>query len=317
MPLTNVIRGLESIGEQHRGVVVTIGNFDGVHLGHQKIISAVLDKARSLKAASMAITFDPHPVKVLSPERGLNLLTPPDEKARLLRHYGVDYVLFINFSREFSNMKADDFISSVLVAKLGVKSVIVGHGYAFGKAKQGTTELLRKRGGKYGFSVHVVRNAKMLDKDVSSSRIRLILSRGKVAKAAMLLGRPYAIAGTVIKGAGRGASVLHTPTANITTPNEMIPLEGVYAVRVMVDGALYDGAANIGKNPTFGINEQSYEVHIFDYSGDLRGKCLRMEFIERLRDEITFPSAEALKAQIDIDIARAKAVLGAAKNNPA
>jgi riboflavin kinase/FMN adenylyltransferase len=187
--------------------------------------------------------------------------------------------------------------------------VIVGHNYAFGKGKRGTTELLRKQGKKYGFGVKVVRNASLEGNVVSSSRVRSLLGWGRVCEAADYLGRPYSIEGTVIRGEGRGAKLLDTPTANISTPNELVPKEGVYAVRVELGGKTLDGVCNIGTNPTFGNAEPSYEVHIFDLKKNLRGERLKIFFVKRLREEIRFPDVDALHAQIEADIAHAKEVL--------
>jgi riboflavin kinase/FMN adenylyltransferase len=308
-----ILKGLEAVRDDHQGGVITIGNFDGIHIGHQKILGEVLEEARRLRTRAMAITFEPHPVKVLMPERGMRILTPSEEKARLMGHFGMDTVLFINFSREFANLPADEFIRDVLVGRLKARAVIVGHNYAFGRGKKGTTELLRRRGRKHGFSVKVVRNARLHGDVVSSSRIRSLLGRGRVCEASMFLGRPYMITGTVIKGAGRGGRLLGTPTANITTPNELVPREGVYAVKVMFDHGEYDGVANIGTNPTFqdagSASGISYEAHIFDFSGDLGGKTLRVFFIDRIRDERTFPDADALHEQIREDITRAREMI--------
>jgi riboflavin kinase/FMN adenylyltransferase len=304
-----VLHGLKGIRERHRGCVVTIGNFDGVHAGHQKIISCVRERAGKLGTKALALTFEPHPVKVLVPERGIRILTPKEEKARLLLHYGLDHVLFVNFTREFASLEPDRFIKDVLVDRLSARAVVVGHGYAFGKAKRGTAEFLRRRGKKYGFAVQVVRNAVMYGDVVSSSRIRSLLTQGRVTRAADLMRRPYSIHGTVIEGAGRGAKLLNTPTANISTPNELIPKQGVYAVRVALGGELYDGVANLGENPTFRHSRMSYEVHLFSFTGDLRGEDLRMFFIKRIRGERTFPNPEALKAQISSDIVTAKKAL--------
>jgi len=309
-----IINGLNAITTKHREAVITIGNFDGVHLGHQKIISAVLEEAAARGTRSMAVTFDPHPLRLFLHDRGPKLLTPRKEKARLLNLYGIDNVLFIDFTREFASLSPDDFIKNVLVDTLGAQAVIVGNGYTFGKGKAGTTDVLRRRGRTYGFKLRVVRHAMAYKKVVSSSRLRIILARGGVSKAADLLGRPYSIEGIVVKGAGRGDKLLHTPTANIQTDYEVIPKEGVYAVRAAVDdqsfGRIYDGVANIGTNPTFHGQDLSIETHIFDYHEDLKGKRLRIGFIDRIRDEITFSSAEELKTQIDMDIAEAKEILG-------
>jgi riboflavin kinase/FMN adenylyltransferase len=312
----DVLNGIDDIKPRHKGAVVTIGNFDGVHMGHQKIFKTVLEEAAKLGVKSLAITFEPHPMKVLRPERDVKNLTPPEEKARLLKHYGLEAVLFIVFDRDFASMPADDFIKDILVEKLAVKMVIVGHNYAFGKGKKGTTDLLRRRGEKHGFKTKVVRHAAIAGNVVSSSRIRSLLGWGRVREAAAYIGRPYIVEGTVIEGHGRGAKLLDTPTANITTPNELAPKEGVYAVRVGFADKALDGVANIGTNPTFGNAEPSYEVHIFGFKGDLKGERLKMHFIERLRDEVRFPDVDALHAQIEADIAKAKEILSKSSLRP-
>lgn len=304
-----VIRGPENIREKKKDVVLTIGNFDGVHIGHRKIFRAVVERAKAMNGTSVAITFDPHPVRVLSPESGLRLITPFNEKIRLMEFYAIDIVVCIHFDRDFSNKKADDFIKNIIVDRIGAREVIVGHNYAFGKGKKGTTDILRRRGKKYGFNVMVVRNTRLFGSVVSSSRVRSLLSRGRVCEASWLLGRPYMIEGKVVRGVGRGARMLGTPTANIMPLNELIPKEGVYAVKVVFGGATLDGVANIGRNPTFGGDQMSYEVHIFDFSKDILGKDIRLYFIDRIRDEKTFPDIEALHVSIMGDIERAKNIL--------
>ncbi len=294
--------------------VVTIGNFDGVHLGHQKIFKKVAAKAKEINGTPIAITFDPHPVRVLAPERGLKILTTFGDKADLMANAGIKVLISIGFNKEFARTDPDDFIRNVLIDKIGAKWIVVGHNYAFGKGKKGTPALLRRRGQKYGFGVSVVRYAKVYDDIVSSSRVRSLLLRGRVCEASKMLGRAYHIEGTVIKGLGRGASLLHTPTANITTPNELVPKEGVYAVRVsFTNSQVCDGVANIGKNPTFGDAPVSYEVHIFDFSRNLIGEKIRVHFIDRIRDEKKFSGIGKLEEQIKKDIEKTKVIL--AKRN--
>ncbi len=304
-----IIKEPRDLKDKKGDVILTIGNFDGVHLGHQKILKAVAERARSLNMHSVAITFDPHPVRVLAPERGLRLITPFAEKVRLIGIYGIDIVLCIEFSRDFSNIKPDDFIRDVIIGKLGACEVIVGHNYAFGRGKKGTTELLRRRGKKHGFNVRVIRNARFFSDVVSSSRIRSLLLRGRVCEASWLLGRPYMIEGKVIKGAGRGNRLLNIPTANISTSYELVPKEGVYAVKIGLGDSIFDGVANIGRNPTFGENPVSYEVHIFDFSGDAMDKDIKVYFIDRIRDERTFPDISALRDGIMKDIEFAKEIM--------
>lgn len=295
--------------------VVTIGNFDGVHIGHQKIFKKVVEKAKEINGTPMAITFNPHPIRILAPERGLKIITTFEDKVRLISGNGIKVLICISFSKEFAKTDPDDFIKSILIDKIGAKWVIVGHNYAFGKGKKGTTALLRNRGRRYGFGVSVVRYAKVYDDIVSSSRIRSLLLRGRVCEASKMLGRAYHIEGTVIRGAGRGKSLLHTPTANITTPNELVPKEGVYAVRVSIAYEIYDGVANIGKNPTFGDVPMSYEVHIFDFNKNLLGERIKIHFIDRIRDEKKFSGISELEEHIKKDIEKAKQILSK-RNDP-
>jgi riboflavin kinase/FMN adenylyltransferase len=308
-----IIRGLEELKESYPNTVMTIGNFDGLHLGHQKILFTAIKRSEELKGTSMVVTFDPHPMKVLAPEREIKLLTTLKERARLMEAMGINVLLCINFNKEFSHLQPDDFIENVLVIKIGAKEVIVGQNYAFGKNRKGTTELLRRRGKKYGFNVKVVRNAKVNGEVVSSSKIRSFLSKGKVFEASAFLGRAYTIEGNVIRGAGRGEKLLHVPTANITTPNELVPREGVYAVRIGHRGMFFDGVANIGKKPTFSASDTSYEVHIFNFAGNLLGEHLRIYFVDWIRDQRSFPDALSLEKQIRNDIEHTKEILSTKK----
>ena len=300
-----IIKDIVSLKKSYPNTVLTIGNYDGVHLGHQKILSMVGKKAEEIGGTSMVMTFDPHPVKVIAPEKNVKLLTTPEEKARLIAKMGIDVLLFITFTKEFSQIAPDEFISELLVKKLNIKEVIVGANYSFGKSKKGNIDLLRKRGKEFGFHATAVQDVMLHGNIVSSSSIRSLLLKGAVQDVITYLGRAYSILGTVIKGKGRGKSILNIPTANITSPVEIAPKEGVYAVRVGYKGSIYDGVANIGKNPTFGNTDVSYEVHLFGFSGDLIGESLRIYFIDRIRNERTFPDVATLEKQIreDMDIA--------------
>jgi riboflavin kinase/FMN adenylyltransferase len=300
-----IIKDIVSLKKSYPNTVLTIGNYDGVHLGHQKILSMVGKKAEEIGGTSMVMTFDPHPVKVIAPEKNVKLLTTPEEKARLIAKMGIDVLLFITFTKEFSQIAPDEFISEILVKKLNIREVIVGANYSFGKSKKGNIDLLRKRGKEFGFHATAVQDVMLHGNIVSSSSIRSLLLKGAVQDVITYLGRAYSILGTVIKGKGRGKSILNIPTANITSPVEIAPKEGVYAVRVGYKGSIYDGAANIGKNPTFGNTDVSYEVHLFGFSGDLIGESLRIYFIDRIRNERTFPDVATLEKQIreDMDIA--------------
>lgn len=312
-----VIRGLEGLKEKYPNLVLTIGNFDGIHIGHQRILRRVVQRARELGGTPMAMSFDPHPVKVLTPERGLKLMTTNEEKARVMEAIGIEKLLLVNFNLEFARLEPDEFVKQILVDKLAPREIIVGHNYAFGKARKGTTAILRRRGKKYGFRLSVVRHAKLKGKVVSSSRTRMKIEKGRVEDAALLLGRPYVLEGAVVKGAGRGAKLLGYPTANINTNNELLPRSGVYAVKAKVSGQVHNGVANIGNNPTFdpgGQNKETLEVHIMGFSGDILGQRIRIYFLQRLRDEEKFPDALSLKKAIARDITEAEKIFK--KKNP-
>jgi riboflavin kinase/FMN adenylyltransferase len=309
-----IIRGLEALNNNYPHTILTIGNFDGVHLGHQKILLDVLKRAEEIKGTSMVMTFEPHPMKVLAPEREIRILTTFEEKAKLIEEIGIKVLLCMNFNKEFSKLLPDDFIKNVLVRKIKAEEIIVGTNYAFGKNKKGNVDLLRRRGKKFGFKVRVVRNAKLHGDVVSSSKIRSLLFKGDTRETSNFLGRAYSIEGCVIRGKGRGRSLLNIPTANITTPVEIAPKEGVYAVRVGFNNRVFEGVANIGKNPTFGNSEVSYEVHLFNFSGNLLGKYLRIYFIDRIRNEQFFPGVSSLEMQIRNDIEYAKKILSS--NHP-
>lgn len=303
-----VIKGIDNFSLVGPSVI-TIGNFDGVHLGHQKIISTLKSRARNLDVPTVLVTFNPHPVKVLHPDRNLRLLMPIEERLRLIEAFGVDICIVVPFTKKFAKTTAEEFVKDFIVNKLNAVHVVVGSGYRFGKSKGGDTEKLRNLGRKYGFGLTVVRPMRRFGHVVSSSAIRQLLGWGRVCDASQMLGRPFYIEGRVIKGQGRGGPVLGVPTANIHTDYEVVPKEGVYAVKVLVKGTLYDGVANIGKNPTFGLEQPSYEVHIFNFKKNILGKTIRLYFIDRLRAEKKFPSIEALRDQIMKDITAAKNLL--------
>ncbi|MCG2722706.1 MAG: bifunctional riboflavin kinase/FAD synthetase [Thermodesulfovibrionales bacterium] len=307
--MMEIIRGLGNLNKSYPNTVLTIGNFDGVHLGHQKILSMVMKEARARKGTPIVMTFDPHPMKVLAPERDVRLLITFEEKVLLMKRAGVRVLLSIPFTKEFANMLPEHFITEVLVNKIRAKAIIIGSQYVFGKHKKGTIDLLRRRGKKYGFSVHAVRHAKVHGHIVSSSSIRALLMKGAMKEVSLFLGRAYSIEGKVIRGKGRGQKILHIPTANITTPVEISPKEGVYAVRIGWKGNIFNGVANIGKNPTFGDADVSYEVHIFNFSGNLLGENLRIYFMDRIRNEQTFPDPESLEKRIRKDMKQAGEIL--------
>lgn len=289
--------------------VVTIGNFDGVHLGHRVILARVVQRARELGGQSVAITFDPHPLKLLRPDMTLPLLTTPEQKLQLLAACGLDAVVVLPFTKEFAALGARDFVTQYFCERLRVREAVIGHDYCFGRGREGSIELLKEMGAGCGFTVQVVWAVESDDAVVSSSLIRALLRLGKVEEAARLLGRPYGVAGQVVRGKGRGAKLLGVPTANIRPVNELVPASGIYAVRARRGTTILPGVANIGTCPTFDNCEFSLEVHLFDFSEDLYGEDLGVDFIARLREERRFTSIEALSAQIQADIAVARKVL--------
>ncbi len=304
-----IIRGLQDIKKfDLKDPVVTLGNFDGVHLGHQEIFKQVVAWALSTGGSSVVFTFEPHPLKVLAPQRSPKLLSTFREKMEQVEASGMDAVICAKFTHEFASQNPEDFVKDVLVDALGIKHLFVGHDYAFGRDRKGDIAFLRNAGERHGFGVHVIGPVQVEGITVSSTKIRQLVMDGEVCLASKLLGRPYSIEGTVIHGRSRGHD-LGFPTANITTPNELPPREGVYAVSVHVEGKIYMGAANIGKNPTFGEEQPSYEVHILDFGGDLYGKFLKIKFIKRVRDEFKFKSVEELVAQINKDIELVRSIL--------
>ncbi|MHB9075747.1 MAG: bifunctional riboflavin kinase/FAD synthetase [Desulfobaccales bacterium] len=290
--------------------VVTIGNFDGVHLGHRVILDRVCQRARELGGQAVAVTFNPHPVKVLRPEVNLPLLTTQDQKLKLLADAGLDAVVVLPFSIKFAALPAREFVRQYFCERLRAREVVVGHDYCFGRGREGNIDLLREMGAVHGFTVQVVWAVEVQGAAVSSSLIRAMLRLGKVTEAGRLLGRTYGVEGQVVQGKGRGAKLLGVPTANILTPNELLPASGIYAVWVSRGGAIIPGVANIGTCPTFDNSELSLEVHLLDFSGDLYGEPLEVQFVARLREEQRFPSLEALAAQIHADIEVARQVLG-------
>lgn len=289
--------------------VVTIGNFDGVHLGHRAILNRVCHRARELDGQAVAITFEPHPLKVLRPELNLPLLTTPAQKLELLAAAGLEAVVVLPFTPAFAALPAREFVAQYFCERLRVREVVVGHDYSFGRGREGNIDLLKEMGRDHGFTVQVVWAVEVDGAVVSSSLIRALLRLGKVAEAAHLLGRPFAAVGEVVPGKGRGAKLLKVPTANLRPENELLPATGIYAVWVRRGKKNLPGVANIGTCPTFDNSELSLEVHLLDFSGDLYGENLEVEFVARLREERRFPSIEALAAQIHADIAAARQAL--------
>ncbi len=310
-----IIRDVEHIPEDLTGAIVTIGNFDGVHLGHQEIFRKIVRQAEETHKKSVVITFDPHPQKIMHPEkRPFFLLTPLQEKLSLIESCGVDAVILISFSTEFANVTADDFVESILWKKLRLSKLFVGYDYAFGKGKAGNAQFLTKSGRRLGFQVEEIGVVETGGMIASSTNIRLSILAGNVGLAAEMLGRPYSVSGTVVKGYRRGTGMGY-PTANIRS-EKVIPATGVYAVVAELEGARHNGVINIGNNPTFGNEETSAEVHLLDFEGDIYEKNITVFFIDRLRDERRFKSPEELARQIKKDIEKARRILASHAADP-
>ena len=304
-----ILYALEQLEEPLKNPVLTIGNFDGVHKGHLVLFDLTKERAKNRGGQSVVMTFDPHPTKVTMPENSPRLITPTRQKLKLIEAAGIDIIFCITFTKELASISARDFVQSILVDKIGVKEIVVGYDYSFGHNREGNITLLEEMGNHLGFAVHVVEQVRTNNKPVSSTSIRNLVTAGHVSRAKKLLGRDYQVCGKVVKGKSRGASLLGFPTANIEPVDELIPKVGVYAVKVIIDGKMYNGVTNIGYNPTFGDNQFSVETHILDFSGDLLGKTIKINFVERLRYERTFKSYKDLSDQIARDVTQARQIL--------
>ncbi len=302
--MTKIIKDISLLRGELAGTCVTIGNFDGVHLGHQALISRLKKNSLKKNLTSVVITFDPHPLKVLlgNPPP---FITPLQQKLELISQLAPDIIWIVEFNKRLSNLKPEQFIKEYLVDKLSLKLIVIGHDYRFGKGGKGDFRLLQKLGKELGFQVERV-DAVVVNGDiVSSTRIRVLVQEGKIEEVRSFLGRFYEVRGTVVEGQKRGGPILGVPTANLRLVDELYPKTGVYAVFVKLEGNTLPAVANVGYNPTFGKNPISVEVHIFNFSDNIYGKKIRVQFVKRLRDERKFSSIEELKEQIHKDINRA------------
>jgi len=303
-----VYRGVEALEGKFHSPAVTLGNFDGVHMGHRKIFKQLRARADELGGDALIFTFDPHPIKVLRPDESPRLISPLSEKLKLFEESGIDAAILADFTKAFAAQHPAHFVRDIIYNTIKAKHVIVGHDFTFGKGKEGTIDSLKKLGEELGFLVEVISAVKIDGQIVSSTRIRELIRQGEVKEAGKLLGRYHHLEGKVIEGHGRGKP-LGFPTANIDYQAELLPKDGVYATKVEIDGLTYGGATNIGTNPTFGDKERSVETYIFDFNESLYNKMINVSFVERIRGEITFKSPEALSEQISKDISRIKTVL--------
>ncbi len=304
---------LADIPQPFINACVTIGNFDGVHLGHQLLFSEVVSRAHRQNGTSVVVTFDPHPLKVLRPG-SIRLISTTQQKIELIEKAGIDVLVVIPFDHIFAATTAEDFVEDALVRTIGVQELVVGYDYAFGRGRQGNIEFLKAKGQEKGFPVTVVEAHYEGDMLVSSTKIRELVAMGRMRDVRTLLGRYYQIRGEVQRGKQRGRKEIGFPTANLQILEEdLCPKRGVYVTQVIYDGKCYGSVSNIGYNPTFGENRLVAETHIFDFHDDIYGKAIRINLLRHLRGERKFSGPDELAGQIRLDIKVAQKVLDAAQ----
>ena len=304
-----IINSIEKLTKPYKNAVLTIGNFDGVHVGHQTLFKEVKEKARAINGTSIAITFEPHPIRVLKQNGHPPLITLYEQKAELISNLDLDVLICIPFTHQFASISAEEFVEDLLVKRIGMKAIILGKDYTFGKNREGNLEFLKSCAKRLDFEIivgdWVPISADTSDR-ISSTKIRELVIAGKITEAQKLLGRHYQIRGMVETGRDRGGKLLGFPTANIRLRDELCPKTGVYAVTVECLKNTYKGVANIGYSPTFDDQVFTVEVHILDFDEDIYGQKIRVNFVERIRDEVKFSGVTELIDQInkDVEIAR-------------
>ena len=311
-----VVKSIAEIGDIPRGSCLTIGNFDGVHLGHQRLLTRVVTKAKALGLQSIAVTFDPHPMRVLAGPHTPPFITMTGQKLELIEALGLECTLVLEFTRQLGALEPEQFVKTYLVDGLNMKEMVIGYDYAFGKDRKGNFELLLELGEKYGFRVERMGPVIIDGAIVSSTRARDLVQAGKVWEARSLLGRFYTVRGKVVRGRDRGGRLLGFPTANLQLVDELFPKTGVYAIWAACEGKIMPAVANIGYNPTFGNNVLSVEAHILDFDADIYDRELRVSFVQRLRSEQKFSGVEELRAQIEKDIALGRQILADSEAQP-
>ncbi len=301
--------GVDNITRSFKNPVITIGNFDGVHYGHQVLFRKVKEWAAELQGEALVMTFDPHPLEVLFPGKGPARITTHERKLELIAQNDMNATVVIPFTPEFARISAHDFVKNILVDKIGIRGIVVGHDYRFGREREGNIDYLQKLGNRYGFEVSTLSGIKMEETIVSSTAVRQLIKDGNIKEVNRLLGRAHDISGTVITGRRRGGKMIGFPTANIRPTSQALMRPGVYVVRVEVKGKVYGGAANMGYNPTFSDTPFTLEVHILDFDQDIYGETVTVRFLDRLRDERRFSSIEELIAHIKKDVEKAREIL--------
>jgi riboflavin kinase / FMN adenylyltransferase len=302
-----IFHKLDDVPHDFGPAVVSVGNFDGVHRAHQHVLGEVVRRAKARNAKAVAVTFDPHPARILRPDHEFKLLTPLAEKLRLLESTGIDAVLLLPFSRDLSLMTPHQFAHEILKKRLHAIEVHEGYNFHFGHKAAGNIQSLRELGGEMGFEVHDYPEMRLRGEPVSSSHIRKLISAGRVSRARHLLARPFSILST--PGRGRGYGTKYTvPTINLSRYEELVPKDGVYITRTRVGNECFDSVTNVGNRPTFGSDSFAIESHLLNFHPlELTAETeVELHFLDRLRDEIKFPSVEALREQIGKDVARAE-----------
>lgn len=304
-----IFHGTENANIQ-KPTVLTLGVFDGLHLGHQRIMQTVVERAKAVNGVPTAITFDPHPRSVLHPDSAPPLLQTLDQRLANFEVLGIEQAIVISFDAEFARQPAEAFIREIIHDRLHALEVHLGKDFAFGRGRGGNIELLKKMGSEFGFYADEVAEVRLRGRRISSSNIRNLLANGHVNMARRMLGRPYGVEGVIVRGANRG-QLIGFPTANLHPRNRVVPKFGVYATATLVDGNWRRSVTNIGVRPTFEAGaEPSIETFIFDFDGDLYGDVLRVRFLHRIRDERKFGGIDELKDQIAKDIRIAKSYFG-------
>ena len=306
-----LIEDLHLITEPFVNAVITIGNFDGVHNGHQALLNTTIEKARAIHGTSVAVTFEPHPIRVLENGTPPPLITIYEQKIELIEKTGIDVLVSIPFNMEFASMNARDFVEDLLVRRMGMKAIVVGNDYSFGRKREGNIDLLKSYAETLGFEIIIPPWVSTPDgaHRISSTLIRDMIRKGDVKKAPDFLGRHYQLRGKVVSGRDRGGKLLGFPTANITLKDELCPESGVYAVIVDCSFGRFKGVANIGYSPTFDDHLFTVEVHILDFNHTIYNQDIRVNMIEKLRDEKKFSGISELSAQITKDIEKARVIL--------
>lgn len=307
-----LIEQMEGITHPFKNTVITIGNFDGVHIGHQVLFKQVIEKARAIGGTSVAMTFEPHPIRVLQQNGFLPLITLYEQKIELISQTGLDVLICVPFTQTFASVSAREFVQDLLLDRLGMKAIVVGEDYTFGKNREGNLALLKRYGHQHNFEVVAVGwipTPNATGDRTSSTRIRELVMEGKVGEARSHLGRYYQIRGVVADGRDRGGRLLGFPTANINLQDELCPKTGVYAVTVEVKGNRHQGVANIGYSPTFDDHVFTVEVHILDFDANIYAEKIRVNFVQRIRDEIKFKTLPELSRQILDDVSQARRIL--------